>query len=255
MDIGPTVPANSIGFKDIGTFLHRTKYSVKSKHDTLVVFKEMMEWSDKCGYISSVPEYPKWRMNPAQDMKVRKNITKSEQTAVLSEIKNSEEFKVYLACRWLATYIHVRPMELMRIKEGDIDRAKGIITIRRHKTSRLTPKQIVLLQDDIALLGLCCQCDAPDNDFFRSEAGVPYGEKKLLRAWKRACAVVGIQGVDLYGGTRHSSVISLYKESGFTPEEIRIAGGWSSMASYRRYFNMDIDDVRRVHSAASPGVI
>lgn len=253
MHLGPDMLATKVGFKDIGTFLHRTRYSVKSKHDSIVIFKEMMEWADKCGYISEVPEYPKWRMNPAMDMKIRKNITKSEQVAVLREILASEDFKVYLACRWLATYIHVRPMELMKVLEGDIDRVQGTITVTKHKTSRLTPKRIRLLPEDRELLRRCPD-GGPHEKFFRDLQGNPYGDKKLIRAWKRACSRVGIQGVDLYGGTRHSTVISLYREGGFSPEEIRVAGGWKSMASYRRYFNMDIEDVAKIHQAASPEV-
>ncbi|MGD9950751.1 MAG: hypothetical protein AB7U29_20105 [Desulfobulbus sp.] len=39
----------------------------------------------------------------------------------------------------------------------------------------------------------------------RSRAGAPFGDHFLYDWWKRACKNLGIEDVDLYGGTRHSS--------------------------------------------------
>jgi hypothetical protein len=41
---------------------------------------------------------------------------------------------------------------------------------------------------------------------YNSKQGRPFGEKYWYKWWVKACASLGIKGVDLYGGTRHSSV-------------------------------------------------
>jgi hypothetical protein len=67
----------------------------------------------------------------------------------------------------------------------------------------------------------------PDMPFFRhirgngaARPGQQFGHDLLYKWWKRACAGLGIEGVDLYGGTRHSTVIYL-REKGFSPEEVK----------------------------------
>ena len=49
-----------------------------------------------------------------------------------------------------------------------------------------------------------------------------FGNKYLYKWWKKACSNLGIEGVDLYGGTRHTSTTTLTDH--FTPEEIRSQG-------------------------------
>jgi hypothetical protein len=44
----------------------------------------------------------------------------------------------------------------------------------------------------------------------------------LHKWWKKACSNLGIEDLDLYGGTRHSSVTALREN--FSQEEIRRSG-------------------------------
>ena len=46
-----------------------------------------------------------------------------------------------------------------------------------------------------------------------------YGEKYFYKWWKKACESLGIKDVDLYGDTRHSSVVALREH--FSPEQIK----------------------------------
>lgn len=54
------------------------------------------------------------------------------------------------------------------------------------------------------------------------KGGQKFGEKYFYKWWKRACNNLGIDGVDLYGGTRHSTTTAL--RNFFTPEQIRSSG-------------------------------
>jgi hypothetical protein len=78
------------------------------------------------------------------------------------------------------------------------------------------------LDDDAELLGEMPR-GLPDLYFFRhlksigdARAGSQFGQRYLWKWWKRACKNLGVEGVDLYGGTRHSTVTALGDQ--LTPE-------------------------------------
>ncbi len=69
----------------------------------------------------------------------------------------------------------------------------------------------------------------PELPFFRHvkgvsgvKAGAPFGEAYFYKWWKRACENLddlNVHDVDLYGGTRHSTVVAMREFA--SPEEIR----------------------------------
>jgi hypothetical protein len=73
---------------------------------------------------------------------------------------------------------------------------------------------------------------APDN--------APFGGKYFYKWWMKACANLGIEGFDLYGGTRHSSVRALRKYR--SPEEIKRAAMSETNKAFERYMGKDTDD-------------
>ena len=76
-------------------------------------------------------------------------------------------------------------------------------------------------------------------------AGAPFGEKYFYKWWVKACDKLEIVGVDLYGGTRHSSAIALRKFR--TPEEIKRATMHSTNKAFERYFRIESDDLRDIY--------
>lgn len=56
----------------------------------------------------------------------------------------------------------------------------------------------------------------------------------------KACTNLGIEGVDLYGGTRHSSVRALRRYR--SPEEIKRAAMSETNKAFERYMGKDTDD-------------
>lgn len=67
----------------------------------------------------------------------------------------------------------------------------------------------------------------------------------------RACENLGIEGVDLYGGTRHSSALALRGE-GCSPEEIRRATMHSTNKAFERYYRVEADEVRSIYAKTRP---
>jgi hypothetical protein len=77
-------------------------------------------------------------------------------------------------------------------------------------------------------------------------AGIPFGEQYLDKWWKRACANLEIEAVDLYGGTRHSSTAAA--RSFLTFEEIKTLTGNSTNAAFERSIHWDLDYVRQIQA-------
>ncbi len=153
----------------------------------------------------------------------RNTIDMHTQTAIIEHIKKiCPDFKVYLGIRWLATYVAIRPNEMRNLKERHIN-VNGFFVIPSPKEKK--PKLVPMLQEDIDLIESMPR-GLPDLYFFRhqkgngaAKPGQQYGKDNFYRWWKRACKELGIEGMDLYGGTRHSSASELGKH--FRAEQIR----------------------------------
>jgi hypothetical protein len=70
----------------------------------------------------------------------------------------------------------------------------------------------------------------------------PLGKGLLYDNWKRACRSLEIDGVDLYGGTRHSSAQALREH--MSRENVRELTGHHTSAAFNRYFWADVQALR-----------
>ncbi len=134
--------------------------------------------------------------------------------------------KLWLAIDILCAYNNLRPGDLPRLKEGDIDLEYGVLTFWRPTKSKRkkTPKVIRIRMLDYHIeefQTLKKQFPAtPETIFFRHTAksgkkpDTPLSENYLYKQWKKACADLGIYDLDLYGGTRHSTTTAIAKELG-----------------------------------------
>jgi hypothetical protein len=94
--------------------------------------------------------------------------------------------------------------------------------------------------------GLFCS-EHPEQ---RAAAGfrVQFGPRYLYKWWKKACQNLGIEGVDLYGGTRHSTALALRQFK--TPEQIRRATVHGTNKAFERYFRVESDEIREIYEIA-----
>jgi integrase len=242
-----------IGYAEIEDLLLAQDVSDKTKANMRSCLHDFWIWLRRRQVIklAEVPEFPEvefelgWRQ--IIDIKSQQEIIEK-----IYDISHSINPKIAIGIRWLSTYVSVRPGELLAIKEGHINRRDGFIIIPHPKEKK--PKIVYLLEDDIELLRSIPE-GLPDLNFFRHQSGIsgctagePFGPRYLWKWWKRGCEKLGITGVDLYGGTRHSTVTALGDE--LTPEQIKQGTLHSTNKAFERYFQGESRRARVAYMAA-----
>lgn len=87
----------------------------------------------------------------------------------------------------------------------------------------------------------------PNMPFFRHVSGInrikadsPFGQKYFYKWWIKACDNLGVKGLDLYGGTRHTTTTELARIVG--TEGARKATGHETNKAFDRYCQHQDDD-------------
>jgi integrase len=242
---------------EIQDFLMAQEVSSKTRANMRSALSDFFSWLEERGDLrpDQVPKLPRIKF----ELGWRKTVGRETQERILSEIKRAtwdHNPKIFLGVRWLCVYVAIRPGDLLRIRERDIDLEVGVI-ILEHPTKSRGPKYVPLLAEDLEAVRAIPR-GLPDLLFFRHTRGKaitpgePFGEKLLYKHWKAACAALGIEGVDLYGGTRHSSVRALRKHR--TPEEIKRATMHQTNAAFERYYQMETEDLRDIFADSGKGL-
>lgn len=245
-----------IGFGEIEDFLFSQKVSDKTRANIKSCLHTFWTWLRKRRVITlqQFPEFPEIKFH----LGFRKIVDKTTQESIIEEVKRISYHrnpKIWLGIKWLATYIAIRPGELLKMTERDIDTRLGYFIVLHTKEGK--EKLVPMLPEDKELInhfppGL------PHVPFFRHlsgvsgvQAGKPFGNKYLYKWWKKACDNIGIEGIDLYGGTRHSTVTALRKE--FSPEQIKAATMHSTNKAFDRYLQIQTDDALSIYAASRNG--
>ena len=190
--------------------------------------------------IRELPEFPEVSFV----LGYRHTVDKATQRKIIGEVKRiCPNQKVYLGIKWLATYFSIRPAEMIKLKEGEIDTGNGYLYFPHPKEK--TFKSVPILPEDVKILKSFL-LSVPSMPFFRHTTGVqgcvenqPFGMKYFYKWWIRACINMGVKDVDLYGGTRHSTVRALRKYR--SPEEIKEAAMSKTNKAFERYLGQAND--------------
>jgi len=239
-----------IGYAELEDFLRSlpAKLSAKSKKNIFTTLHTFWGWVHK-RYKFPIPEFPQIKF----ELNWRNTVDKETQARIIEEVKRISYHinpKIWIGIKWLATYISIRPIELINIKEGDFDLSLGVVNVRYNKENK--SKIVPLLDEDIELAKSFPQA-LPSVYFFRHgrRKGVArrhrhrFGKDYLYSWWRIACKNCGVDGVDLYGGTRHSSVRALRER--FTPDQIKKATMHHTNAAFERYYQIELEDTRKVY--------
>ena len=239
-----------IGYGQIEDFLKAQKsesgapLSAKTVHNIKTTLHAFFVWVSKREPGVNVPQFPEIKF----ELGWRSVVSLEDQERILDEVRRLTQNvnrKIWLAIYLLATYPKVRPIELINVREMDIDLNLRLITIRHNKERK--PKLLAITEEDANLIKQF-PTGLPHLYFFRHErgqhAGKRFGKDLLYKYWKRACANLGIEGVDLYGGTKHSTVRAMREF--LRPDEIKQSTGIVSNKAFERYFQHEFEDELKV---------
>jgi hypothetical protein len=227
----------TIGYGEIEDFLFGLDVSNKTRSNAKSVLHDFFKWLSKRERIP-LPDFP----SISFELGWRKTIPMPVQHRIIEEVKRiAPQPKIWLGIKWLATYVSIRPKEMLSLKEHQIDN-NGAFVIPHPKEKK--PKVVAMIEEDKAFYH-ALPTSFPDLYFFRhdhsngaAKAGEQFSTELWYRWWKRACKNLGIEGVDLYGGTRHSTVSALGEY--FSPEELKKSGTMhSTNKAFDRYFRAE----------------
>ena len=239
----------SIRYAQVEDFISGLKLAPKSKHEILAALRQLWAWAVARYEVAPLKSWP---VLPRPEMAFRKTVSILDQEMILAEVKRltaGTRPRSWLAIKWLATYIAVRPAEMLSLTESQIDRRRGLLVIPHPKERK--PKVVPLLDADLELLNDFPE-EHPSLPFFRHEAGarrelagLPLGKQRLYRDWKTACRNLGIEGVDLYGGTKHSTAMGLRNVATF--EEVRKMTGHTTNRAFDRYLQLEGEAMKSLY--------
>lgn len=225
----------SITYARMEDFFAGLELASKTKHNILTTLKQFWAWAAKR---YKIPRYDDWPDIGRVRMARRKTIDQATRRALLEDIKDNEPYRVWLCIRWLCVYGKVRPSEMLSVNEGDIDRNTGLVTVRDTKEGE--PKTFPLTEADLALVRRLPIAFDKAQAFFahdghrgHTKRGQRYSRQLLWEVWKRACKRLGVEGVDLYGGTRHSLLTAMRQTRSY--DEVKTMSGHTTNKSLDRY--------------------
>ena len=240
----------TVSYGDIQDYLFDLDVSDKTRANARSVLHSFFQWLAMREDIP-VPKFPKIEF----DLGMRTIVSIDTQQEIIAEVKRiSYDFnpRIWIGIRWLSTYIAFRPNELRQLLERDIN-VSGFFVLPPATTKERKPKLVAMLQEDIDLFESMPR-GFGNLYFFRhlqgngsAKPGDQFGKDYFYKWWKRACNNLGIEGVDLYGGTRHSTATALAEH--FTEQEIMDAGTiHKSNKAARRYIQAHRNDSIQIYS-------
>jgi integrase len=208
---------------DIEDYLFDIKgISEKTRANYASALSDFFKWVYKRQIINLVPPFPEINFElgyrTITDLKTQQAII--EKVRDLSEKHNP---KIWFGVDLLATYVNLRPGDLRKVRERDIDVDHGVITIHHPTKSKNKIKTVRLLPEHVEEIAEMKRRfpALPELKFFRHHGGVrsqkpntPFGPKYFKVWWDRACEKLGVHGLGLYGGTRHTSTTEIARAAG-----------------------------------------
>jgi hypothetical protein len=228
----------------------------KTRHNIKSCLHQFFKWVCRREKTVEFPEFPEIEF----ELGWRNTVTIEVQQAIIDEVKVKRisfdiEPKIWLGIKLLATYIKIRPGEMREVRERDINLESGFIHIPHPKEgSNKRGKFAYLDAEDIDLIKNFPRSLDPELYFFRHmsnrsgvQMGTQFGPKYFKKWWDKACDNYGIKGVDLYGGTKHSTATAL--GDFLTPEQIKRGGtGSATNKAFERYFQPRRSETAKVVS-------
>ena len=221
--------------QDFYSALKKKKLSSKTIYNIFAELKALLNFAKKREDIEKVPIFP----NVKIEEKPIYWLTQEQQKQILEALPEKHR-PIF---RFMFTY-GTRPGEARALTWDCVDFTNKIIYIKRtfsHRRLVETTKEgrwkVLPLLPEIEQMLKSLYANRKKNTKFVFSPGSGaehYGEKILPKLWKQACSRVGIKGITLYEGVRHSFVMQRLT-AGFSYEEVGPCVGHSTPQTTRKY--------------------
>ena len=238
--IGKDKNVKTIGYGDIEDFLvareTKRRWSDKSRSNARSVIHDFFTWLEDRENIP-VPKMPHVKF----ELEYRALIDLESRQKILDELDRIAPSKVAFGIDLLATYPALRPGDLLRVTEADL---RGDVLVIQNPTKQKGKPKLVRLLEEHAATWNEFKLDIPvigkSPLFFRHQKTMkgcrkdePYGKRYFYKWWIKACDNLGIKGLDLYGGTRHSTATAIADLA--DPASAKMASGHQTNKAFERY--------------------
>lgn len=240
-------PVTEISYGVLEDIKVDTNLKPKTTYDMFGFLKSFMRWCVDRGYLTKLCKFPQCK----KKMGMRKILDKVSQAEVVRTAYRlfSHEPMVGLGIELLATYPKIRPGELRQVRLQDLDLVSGWLTVPRPKEQD-DPKRVKLIDKHVDALREVT--NGNHKQYLLSfKAGRRFGRDYLKNAWEKTCDALGIEGVSLYPGTKHTTATDLAKR--FPNKMVKEAAGITSRAM-ERYIQIDEVDVVSLYESAAPKI-
>ena len=242
---------------DIEDYLYSIpNISEKTRFNHMTQLRDFWTWCLKREKIITLADMPTF---PDIDFELgwRKITDWDTQAQVIEKVREIARLnpKIHLGIDMLATYTALRPDDLRRVTEASLD-DQGFLTIHKPTKRKNQFKMIRLLDEHIQMWREIQQKypAMPDMPFFRHVGGIPgckpdqiFGPKYFNTWWTAACKEIGIEGVPLYPGTKHTTATATAKALG--KEAALTASGLTNKA-FERYCQVESSGAFDIVTAA-----
>lgn len=193
---------------------------------------DFWKWCLARGDVITLAEFPTFP-KIEYELKYRKIINWEVQEQVIAKVKEISYHinpKIWFGIDILATYTALRPDDLRRINVNSVDE-NGWLIIHNPTKRKNKFKSVHLHEDHLSLWKDFSSLypALPDVPFFRHHGGIKgckrtvFGEHYLTKWWLKACDLIGLKGVPLYPGTKHTTATETAKMMG-TEKALRASG-------------------------------
>ncbi len=230
---------------DLSEYLFALNVSDKTRHNHMTQLRNFFRFVQKeeRPNLFIPPDMPEIEF----DLGWRNTVDIETQTRILQQIHDDHYIsnpKIYIAVALLCNHLELRPDDIRRIDEGDVS-AKGEIIIRK-PTKKKNRFHVVYVCPSGELQTMIIEMKKrfpalPSVPFFRHhpkhnkvKPDSPFGVKLLYKVAKAAMKKHGIDDVDLYALTRHSTVTAL--ADAFGEDAGREATDHRTNAAFSRYY-------------------
>jgi integrase len=213
---------------------------------------DFWKWCLARGDVITLAEFPTFP-KIEYELKYRKIINWEVQEQVINKVKEISYHinpKIWFGIDLLATYTALRPDDLRRMKEDSLD-DNGWLTIHNPTKKKNKFKVIRLHEDHISIWKSqkLAYPALPGAPFFRHHGGIKgckrtvFGEHYLTKWWLKACDIIGLKGVPLYPGTKHTTATETAKLMG-TDKALKASG--LTNKAFERYCQTENTDAFEV---------